>query len=47
MKPATARFHPEPLGVCLAIAPWNYPLTLTLNPLVGAVSPDRTIAYSE
>ncbi|QKW09863.1 aldehyde dehydrogenase family protein [Streptomyces sp. NA04227] len=38
MKPATARIHPEPLGVCLIIAPWNYPLTLTLNPLVGALS---------
>ncbi|MFI7872339.1 aldehyde dehydrogenase family protein [Streptomyces salinarius] len=38
MKPATARIHPEPLGVCLIIAPWNYPLTLTLNPLIGALS---------
>ncbi|GGQ59001.1 aldehyde dehydrogenase family protein [Streptomyces flaveolus] len=38
LKPATARIHPEPLGVCLIIAPWNYPLTLTLNPLVGALS---------
>ncbi|MGW2169285.1 aldehyde dehydrogenase family protein [Streptomyces sp. NPDC001705] len=38
IKPATARIHPEPLGVCLIIAPWNYPLTLTLNPLIGALS---------
>ncbi|MFD8760494.1 aldehyde dehydrogenase family protein [Streptomyces sp. NPDC059445] len=38
LKPATARIHPEPLGVCLIIAPWNYPLTLTLNPLVGALA---------
>ncbi|MFJ5280895.1 aldehyde dehydrogenase family protein [Streptomyces parvulus] len=38
IKLATARVHPEPLGVCLIIAPWNYPLTLTLNPLVGALS---------
>jgi aldehyde dehydrogenase (NAD+) len=38
IKPATARIHPEPLGVCLVIAPWNYPLTLTLNPLVGALA---------
>ncbi|SEB62522.1 aldehyde dehydrogenase family protein [Streptomyces sp. TLI_105] len=38
LKPATARIHPEPLGVCLVIAPWNYPLTLTLNPLVGALA---------
>ncbi|TXS44293.1 aldehyde dehydrogenase family protein [Streptomyces sp. t39] len=38
IKPATARIHSEPLGVCLIIAPWNYPLTLTLNPLVGALA---------
>ncbi|MFE5481116.1 aldehyde dehydrogenase family protein [Streptomyces sp. NPDC056527] len=38
IKPATARIHPEPLGVCLIVAPWNYPLTLTLNPLVGALA---------
>ncbi|MEU3609345.1 aldehyde dehydrogenase family protein [Streptomyces sp. NPDC035033] len=38
IKPATARIHPEPLGVCLIIAPWNYPLTLTLNPLIGALA---------
>ncbi|MFF6834361.1 MULTISPECIES: aldehyde dehydrogenase family protein [unclassified Streptomyces] len=38
IKPATARVHPEPLGVCLIIAPWNYPLTLTLNPLVGVLA---------
>ncbi|MFI1659960.1 aldehyde dehydrogenase family protein [Streptomyces sp. NPDC020472] len=38
LRPARARIHPEPLGVCLIIAPWNYPLTLTLNPLVGALA---------
>ncbi|MFE5899962.1 aldehyde dehydrogenase family protein [Streptomyces sp. NPDC056488] len=38
IRPATARIHPEPLGVCLIIAPWNYPVTLTLNPLVGALA---------
>ncbi|MFF5635949.1 aldehyde dehydrogenase family protein [Streptomyces sp. NPDC012825] len=38
IKPATARVHPEPLGVCLIVAPWNYPLTLTLNPLVGVLA---------
>ncbi|MFJ5833680.1 aldehyde dehydrogenase family protein [Streptomyces sp. NPDC093089] len=38
LKPATARIHPEPLGVCLVIAPWNYPLALTLNPLVGVLA---------
>ncbi|MFC8898315.1 aldehyde dehydrogenase family protein [Streptomyces cinereoruber] len=38
IEPATARVHPEPLGVCLIIAPWNYPLALTLNPLVGVLA---------
>lgn len=28
----------EPLGVCLIISPWNYPLNLALSPLVGAIA---------
>lgn len=28
----------EPLGNALIIAPWNYPVQLLLNPLVGAIS---------
>lgn len=28
----------EPLGVALIIAPWNYPVQLLLNPLIGAIS---------
>ena len=28
----------EPLGNALIIAPWNYPMQLLLNPLVGAIS---------
>lgn len=28
----------EPLGVALIIAPWNYPMQLLLNPLVGAIA---------
>ncbi|XP_041851558.1 aldehyde dehydrogenase family 3 member A2-like isoform X2 [Melanotaenia boesemani] len=30
--------RPEPLGVVLIIGPWNYPWTLTLLPLVGAIA---------
>jgi len=39
-----AQFHsksfvlPEPYGVALIISPWNYPLQLSLEPLVGAIS---------
>ncbi len=38
LQPATARVVPEPLGVALIIAPWNYPLMLALSPLVGALA---------
>ena len=29
---------PEPYGVVLIMGAWNYPLTLTLQPLVGAIA---------
>ncbi len=38
IQPASARVVPEPLGVVLVIAPWNYPLMLALSPLVGAIA---------
>ena len=38
LLPSRSRIVYEPLGVALIIAPWNYPLQLTLNPLVGAIS---------
>ncbi len=37
-KPATAWTQPQPLGVALVIAPWNYPVQLLLSPLVGALA---------
>lgn len=36
--PAKGRIFPRPLGVVLIIAPWNYPLLLSLAPLIGAVA---------
>ncbi len=36
--PANSRVYKEPLGVVLILAPWNYPLQLTLSPLVSALS---------
>lgn len=38
LMPGRSRVVYEPLGVVLVIAPWNYPLQLALNPLVGAVA---------
>lgn len=44
IKTPLAQFHaksfvvPEPYGLVLIISPWNYPLQLCLEPLVGAIS---------
>jgi aldehyde dehydrogenase (NAD+) len=37
-RPGRARIVPEPLGVVLVIAPWNYPVQLLLAPMVGAIA---------
>ena len=36
--PSSSHLVSEPLGNTLIIAPWNYPVTLLLCPLVGAIS---------
>ena len=36
--PGSGRLIPEPYGVALILSPWNYPLQLTLNPLVAALA---------
>ena len=36
--PAKNRLMPQPLGVVGIIAPWNYPLQLTLAPAIGAIA---------
>ncbi|MER6127931.1 aldehyde dehydrogenase family protein [Streptomyces sp. NPDC001795] len=38
LAPARARTVREPLGTVLIISPWNYPLQLTLAPLVAALA---------
>ncbi|QNN64022.1 aldehyde dehydrogenase family protein [Leucobacter denitrificans] len=38
LQPAAAKVIAEPLGVVLVIAPWNYPLMLSLSPLIGAIA---------
>ena len=34
----TAYIQQEPYGTVLIIAPWNYPLLISLQPLVGAIA---------
>ena len=36
--PSRSAVITEPLGLALIIVPWNYPVQLTLNPLVGAIA---------
>lgn len=33
--------QPEPLGLVLIIGAWNYPWSLTLVPLIGAIAAGR------
>jgi len=37
-QPGANRLLPQPLGVVGVIAPWNYPLQLSLAPVVGALA---------
>ena len=38
MFPSRSYVVKEPLGNALVVSPWNYPVQLLLNPLVGAIS---------
>lgn len=38
MQPGKSRIYSEPRGVVLIISPWNYPIQLTLVPLIGALA---------
>lgn len=41
--PSKGYIIPEPYGVCLIMSPWNYPLQLSLLPLVGAIASGNTV----
>lgn len=36
--PSSCQVYREPYGVALIMAPWNYPLLLSLEPLIGALA---------
>lgn len=42
-SPSNCYVMPEPLGVSLVIGPWNYPLQLTLAPVVAAIAAGCTV----
>jgi len=35
---ATSKIYLEPYGIALIMSPWNYPFTLTMEPLIGAIA---------
>jgi aldehyde dehydrogenase (NAD+) len=41
-QPGSAKIVPEPYGVALIIAPWNYPVKNLIGPLVGAMCAGNT-----
>lgn len=36
--PASSHIYAEPYGVTLILSPWNYPVNLTIGPLIGAIA---------
>ena len=41
--PARSFISPHPYGVVLVISPWNYPVMLSLCPLIGAIAAGNTV----
>ncbi len=42
-RPGRGSIVPEPLGVSLIIAPWNYPVQLTLSPLAASLAAGNAV----
>ena len=40
--PSSSKVSREPWGICLIIAPWNYPFQLLMAPLIGAIAGGNT-----
>tara|TARA_B110000090_G_scaffold209877_1_gene268413 strand:+ start:3595 stop:5019 length:1425 start_codon:yes stop_codon:yes gene_type:complete len=40
---STSSIQHEPKGVCLIISPWNFPVNLTIAPLVSAIAAGNTV----
>ena len=46
LRPASAEVRPRPKGLVLIIGAWNYPVQLTLAPLVGALAAGNAVVVS-
>lgn len=44
LMPGHSRVYHEPYGVCLIIAPWNYPFSLCMQPLVSALAAGNCVS---
>ncbi len=42
-QPGKSRIYKDPLGVVLIIAPWNYPFSLLMGPLIGAIAAGNAV----
>lgn len=42
-RPGTSRVVPQPKGVALIIAPWNYPLQLLIAPMAAAIAAGNAV----
>ncbi len=42
-KAAKSYRMPEPYGTTLIVSPWNYPILLTFEPLIGAIAAGNTV----
>ena len=40
---STSHIMPQPKGVCLIIAPWNYPFLLVIAPMIAAIAAGNTV----
>jgi aldehyde dehydrogenase (NAD+) len=36
--PASSYIYPQPYGITLILAPWNYPFSLSMAPLIGSIA---------
>ncbi|KAH8044714.1 hypothetical protein JL720_16979 [Aureococcus anophagefferens] len=45
--PGLSYVHPDPLGVCLVIGAWNFPILLSLQPMIGALAAGNCAVLQE